>query len=108
MTKRPRPQIPPPDDPGTPVHVLGRCATGVTLGRRNDRGQLETTHMELMREGKPIPPNHSVALLTQDTAADGGHRLRIVLNHSGPARANTPRYREHYDAIFGHPSRGNA
>ena len=82
-----------------PVKVLHACEHEVVLAKKDgDRG-VQLIHGHPIKEGQPLPPGAS--LYRVEGNRKKGYRMQTLLEHKGPARVSSHKYREGYDAVFG-------
>lgn len=87
-------------DDGHDVFEVEHAVPGGVHGRRvrSDGTEQEGTLL-VKQPGTEILPGEE--LLVAKATGPRSLKLRAFYTHKGPARASSPVYRDHYDAIFG-------
>jgi len=65
---------------------------------RTTNGKTCIQAASLIREGQTL---NEIEVLSLSRRKNEPNTFDVTVLHKGPARANTPRYRDNYDSIFG-------
>lgn len=83
------------ENDGDPFHLI-HTPSGVDLCRHRSDGTVVRGRCAPAPDGQPLPPG---AELVELYSTPEGPRVRTL--HSGPAKVNSPAYRENWTSIFG-------